>query len=142
MDKKIFVTQPHMPPLEEYVEFLKQIWESKWITKRIRCSAEENLGFDNWCLLAVAYFVTVAVGENSAATEHHDAISDLERTGEVVSDHHRGNLQMFLKLANPTSDAAKVLRKLNVQVKDAEGNFSAQVDQRPLSDDVQRHGRA
>lgn len=36
--------------------------------------------------------------------------------------------QMFLKLANPTSDAAKVLRKLNVEVKDAKGNFNAPVN--------------
>lgn len=32
-DKKaIFVTQPVLPPLEEFNDYLKQIWESKWLT--------------------------------------------------------------------------------------------------------------
>lgn len=35
--------------------------------------------------------------------------------------------QMFLKLANPTSDAAKVLKKLNVTVRDSKGDFNAPV---------------
>jgi dTDP-4-amino-4,6-dideoxygalactose transaminase len=30
--KKIYVTQPALPPLEEYIEYLKQIWESKILT--------------------------------------------------------------------------------------------------------------
>lgn len=32
MDKKIYVTQPYMPPLEEFNDYLKKIWESKWLT--------------------------------------------------------------------------------------------------------------
>lgn len=31
-DKKILVTQPSLPDLTDYVEKLKQIWESKWLT--------------------------------------------------------------------------------------------------------------
>jgi len=30
--KPVYVTQPAMPPLEEYVEYLKQIWDSKILT--------------------------------------------------------------------------------------------------------------
>lgn len=32
MSDKILVTQPYLPPLKEYEEYLKDIWESKWIT--------------------------------------------------------------------------------------------------------------
>ena len=31
-DKKIFVTQPSLPPLDDFVVYLKQIWENKWLT--------------------------------------------------------------------------------------------------------------
>ncbi len=31
-DKPIFVTQPSLPPLEEFYKSLKIIWESKWLT--------------------------------------------------------------------------------------------------------------
>ena len=30
--KKIYVTEPFLPPLEEYTSFLKEIWESKTLT--------------------------------------------------------------------------------------------------------------
>lgn len=30
--KKLPVTQPYMPPLEEFVPYLEKIWESKWLT--------------------------------------------------------------------------------------------------------------
>lgn len=32
MTKKIFVTQPALPPLEEYIGYLEKIWENKWLT--------------------------------------------------------------------------------------------------------------
>ena len=31
-DKNIYVTQPYLPPLEEFVPYLEKIWESKWVT--------------------------------------------------------------------------------------------------------------
>lgn len=30
--KKIYVTQPEMPPLADFLPYLEQIWESKWLT--------------------------------------------------------------------------------------------------------------
>ncbi len=30
--KPIYVTQPHMPPLGEFVPYLEQIWENRWLT--------------------------------------------------------------------------------------------------------------
>jgi dTDP-4-amino-4,6-dideoxygalactose transaminase len=31
-DKLIRVTQPYMPPLDEYMSYLRKIWDSKWLT--------------------------------------------------------------------------------------------------------------
>lgn len=32
MSKKLYVTEPHLPPLAEFMPYLEQIWESKWLT--------------------------------------------------------------------------------------------------------------
>jgi dTDP-4-amino-4,6-dideoxygalactose transaminase len=32
MGKKIYVTQPSLPPLDEFIPYLEKIWESKWLT--------------------------------------------------------------------------------------------------------------
>ncbi len=32
MNKPVLVTQPFMPPLEEFIPYLASIWESKWLT--------------------------------------------------------------------------------------------------------------
>lgn len=32
MDKKIFVTQPSLPPLGDFIPYLEKIWENKWLT--------------------------------------------------------------------------------------------------------------
>ncbi|MBN1821954.1 MAG: DegT/DnrJ/EryC1/StrS family aminotransferase [Prolixibacteraceae bacterium] len=32
MEKKIFVTQPTLPDLEDFIPYLEKIWESKWLT--------------------------------------------------------------------------------------------------------------
>ena len=32
MSKKIFVTQPALPPLEEFIPYLEKIWDNKWLT--------------------------------------------------------------------------------------------------------------
>ncbi len=31
-NKPIYVTEPVLPPLNEFVKYLEQIWESKWLT--------------------------------------------------------------------------------------------------------------
>ena len=31
-DKPVYVTQPYLPPLEEFVPYLEKIWESKTLT--------------------------------------------------------------------------------------------------------------
>jgi len=32
MAKNIYVTQPYLPPLEEFIPYLEKIWENKWLT--------------------------------------------------------------------------------------------------------------
>ena len=32
MNKKIYVTEPSLPPLDEFIPYLEKIWESKWLT--------------------------------------------------------------------------------------------------------------
>lgn len=32
MNKKIYVTQPALPPLEEFIPYLEKIWDNKWLT--------------------------------------------------------------------------------------------------------------
>jgi len=32
IDKQIYVTQPFLPQMEEFVPYLKDIWDSKWLT--------------------------------------------------------------------------------------------------------------
>lgn len=34
MEKKIYVTQPFLPTLEEYIPYLQEIWEKKWVTNQ------------------------------------------------------------------------------------------------------------
>ena len=31
-NSRITVTQPYLPPLEEFMPYLEQIWQSKWLT--------------------------------------------------------------------------------------------------------------
>ena len=32
MQKRILVTQSSMPPIEEYIEEIKELWDSRWLT--------------------------------------------------------------------------------------------------------------
>lgn len=32
LKKSITVTQPYLPPLEEFIPYLKEIWKNKWLT--------------------------------------------------------------------------------------------------------------
>jgi len=54
----IEVTQPHMPPLEEYVALLRQVWDAKWLTnngamhRRLEGELCEFLGVEHVSLVA------------------------------------------------------------------------------------------
>lgn len=55
-EKPILVTKPFLPPLEEYCEGLKEIWDNQWLTnngpvlQRYRKELKDYLNTDNLCL--------------------------------------------------------------------------------------------
>lgn len=78
-DKPIYVTQPSLPPLEEFTEYLKQIWQSKILTnngpfhKQFEKELAEYLG--------VKYLSLFANGTLALVT----ALQALRITGEVIT---------------------------------------------------------
>jgi dTDP-4-amino-4,6-dideoxygalactose transaminase len=79
MDKPIYVTQPALPPLEEYLEYLRQIWDSKILTnngpfhKQFEKELAEYLG--------VKYISVFSNGTLALIT----ALQALRITGEVIT---------------------------------------------------------
>lgn len=57
MDEKIMVTRSSMPPMEEYFEEIKSIWETHWLTnmgekhKTLEKELKEYLGVENVSLM-------------------------------------------------------------------------------------------
>lgn len=77
--KPIFVTQPYLPPLEEFVPYLEQIWESKVLTnrgpmhQRLEQELCEHLGVEHISLFANGTLALVT------------ALQALRVTGEVIT---------------------------------------------------------
>jgi dTDP-4-amino-4,6-dideoxygalactose transaminase len=79
MKKTILVTQPFLPPLEEFQEYLKDIWDSKWLTNdgKFHQALEKAL-----CeYLGVKYISLFANGTLALVT----ALQELRVTGEVIT---------------------------------------------------------
>jgi len=75
----ITVTKPDLPPLEEYVEFLKKIWESKWLTNDgnlLRLFEEKLKEY-----LKVKYIATTCNGTLAL----HIALKALNLKGEIIT---------------------------------------------------------
>lgn len=78
-DKKILVTQPLLPPLEEFVPYLEKIWESKWLTnngrfhKQLEQALCEYLGVKHICLFSNGTLALIT------------ALQALRITGEVIT---------------------------------------------------------
>ncbi len=78
-DKPIYVTQPFMPPLNEFLPYLEQIWDSKWLTnsgpfhEKLESVLAEYLG--------VEYLSLFANGTIALIT----ALQALRITGEVIT---------------------------------------------------------
>ena len=57
MEQQILVTKASMPPMEEYVEEIKDMWETHWLTnmgvkhKQLQASLKEYMGAENIDLL-------------------------------------------------------------------------------------------
>lgn len=77
--KNIYVTQPFLPPLEEFSPYLEQIWENKWLTNcgPFHQELEQKLaGF-----LGVDHLSLFANGTLALVT----ALQSLRITGEVIT---------------------------------------------------------
>jgi dTDP-4-amino-4,6-dideoxygalactose transaminase len=79
LSKPIFVTQPALPPLEEYVEYLKQIWESKILTNNGPFHRQFERELSEY--LNVNYVSLLANGTLGLVT----ALQVLRITGEVIT---------------------------------------------------------
>jgi dTDP-4-amino-4,6-dideoxygalactose transaminase len=78
-DERIFVTQPHMAPLDEFIPYLEKIWESKVLTNRgpfhrqLEQALCEYLGVEHLALFANGTLALVT------------ALQALRITGEVIT---------------------------------------------------------
>ena len=78
-DKPIFVTQPALPPLDEFVEYLRQIWDNKILTNNgpFHKQLEQELAD----YLGVKYISLFSNGTLALMT----ALQTLRITGEVIT---------------------------------------------------------
>ncbi len=79
LKKPIYVTQPFLPPLEEFLPYLVQIWESKWLTncgpfhQEFEKKLSDHLGVEHLALFANGTLALVT------------ALQALRITGEVIT---------------------------------------------------------
>lgn len=79
MNKKITVTQPYLPPLDDFLPYLQQIWENKWLTNNGPLHQQlENQLAD---YLGVKHISVFSNGTLALIT----AIQALNITGEVIT---------------------------------------------------------
>jgi len=78
-NNSIYVTQPFLPPLEEFQEYLKNIWESKRLTNGARYHQEFEEALCNY--LGVKYISLFTNGTLALIT----ALQALDITGEVIT---------------------------------------------------------
>lgn len=79
MDKPIYVTQPHLPPLEEFIPYLEQIWNNKVLTnggpfhQKLEQALCQYLGVEHIALFTNGTLALVT------------ALQALRVTGEVIT---------------------------------------------------------
>jgi dTDP-4-amino-4,6-dideoxygalactose transaminase len=78
-DNKIFVTQPFMPPLEEFIPYLEVIWGNKWLTNAGPFHEEFEKKLADY--LGVEHLAPFANGTLALVT----ALQSLRITGEVIT---------------------------------------------------------
>ena len=79
MNKPIYVTQPALPPLDEFIDFLEKIWESKVLTNNGPFHQQFEKELANY--LGVKYLSLFANGTLALVT----ALQALKITGEVIT---------------------------------------------------------
>jgi dTDP-4-amino-4,6-dideoxygalactose transaminase len=77
--KPVYVTEPYLPPLEEFQEYLREIWDNRWLTNNGRFHREFE---DKLCgYLGVPYISLFTNGTLALIT----ALQALGITGEVIT---------------------------------------------------------
>jgi dTDP-4-amino-4,6-dideoxygalactose transaminase len=77
--KPIYVTQPFLPPLDEFIPYLEEIWESKWLTnggpfhQQLESELADYLGVKNLALFTNGTIALIT------------ALQALRITGEVIT---------------------------------------------------------
>ncbi len=79
MKKAIFVTQPHLPPLDEFIPYLQQIWDSKTLTNN--GPFHQQLEQELCDFLGVEHLSLFTNGTIALVT----ALQTLRITGEVIT---------------------------------------------------------
>ncbi|MEO5571581.1 MAG: DegT/DnrJ/EryC1/StrS family aminotransferase [Bacteroidia bacterium] len=79
LDKPLYVTQPSMPPLPEFIKYLEEIWESKWLTNNGQF--HQQLEKELCDYLNVKYISLFSNGTLALVT----ALQALRITGEVIT---------------------------------------------------------
>lgn len=79
MSENIYVTQPYLPPLEEFIPYLEEIWQSRWLTNSgpFHQQLEEELA----AYLGVAHVALFANCTIALVT----ALQALRVSGEVIT---------------------------------------------------------
>ncbi len=77
--KNIYVTQPFLPPLEEFLPYLQQIWDEKWLTNAGPFHGELERKLSDY--LGVKYLSLFTNGTLALVT----ALQALRITGEVIT---------------------------------------------------------
>ena len=79
MKKNINVTQPFLPPLEEFIPYLKSIWENKWLTNN--GPFHQQFEHDLAEYLGINYISLFANGTLALVT----ALQEMRISGEVIT---------------------------------------------------------
>lgn len=76
---KVFLTQPYLPPLEEFIPYLEKIWKSKWLTNNGDFHKEFEKELADY--LGVKYLSLFTNGTLALVS----ALQTLKITGEVIT---------------------------------------------------------
>lgn len=116
-DEKIFVTQSSMPPYKEYIEAIKPLWESHWITNMgqyhqiLEVKLKEYLGVDELSLMVnghMALELTIqAMGFPDGAEVITTPFTFISTTHAIVRNHLKP-VFCDVKMSDGTIDEMKI----------------------------------
>jgi len=79
VDQQVFVTQPALPPLEEFIPYLKDIWDNKWLTNNGKFHQKLEAALAEY--LGVKYISLFSNGTLALIS----ALQVMRVTGEVIT---------------------------------------------------------